>query len=164
MKNIRAFIGLGSNLGNREENLYIGLRMIHYFADINVVGTSAIYETEPVGVAGHPDYLNMTTEILTTRDPFQLLEALQSVEDDLGRSDRGDLKPRIIDLDILLFGDQVVDTESLVIPHPRLIERKYILQTLLDIDKALVNPKTGLAIQQHFDRCDNKSKFKLFRE
>jgi 2-amino-4-hydroxy-6-hydroxymethyldihydropteridine diphosphokinase len=164
MKNVRAFIGMGSNLGNREENLYSGLRLMHYFADINVVGTSAIYETEPVEVIGHPDYLNMAAEILTTRDPFHLLEALQSVEDELGRSDRGEVKPRVIDLDILLFGDQVVDTESLVIPHPRLTKRKYALQALLDIDRNLVNPKTGLTIQQHFDRCENKSKFKLYRE
>jgi 2-amino-4-hydroxy-6-hydroxymethyldihydropteridine diphosphokinase len=164
MKNNRAFIGLGSNLGNREENLYNGLRLMHYFPDINVVGTSAIYETEPVGVIGHPDYLNMTAEILTTRDPFQLLEALQSVEDELGRSDRGQLKPRVLDLDILLFGDQVIDTESLVIPHPRLTERKYALQTLLDIDKNIVNPRTGLTIQHHFDQCENRSKHQLFRE
>jgi 2-amino-4-hydroxy-6-hydroxymethyldihydropteridine diphosphokinase len=164
MKNIRAFIGMGSNLGNREENLYNGLRIMHTFSDINVVGTSAIYETEPVGVTGHPEYLNITAEILTTRDPYQLLEALQLVEDELGRADRGEMKPRVIDLDILLFGDQVVDTDSLIIPHPHLTERRYALQTLLDIDRSLINPATGISILQHFDQCNTRFKFELYRD
>ena len=153
---------MGSNLGDREQNLYGALRLMHYYPDINVVGTSGIYETEPVGVEGHPDYLNMAAEILTTRNPMELLEALQSIEDKLGH-ERGALKPRVIDLDILLFGDQIVDTDSLVIPHPRMTERKFVLQTLLDIDQNLRDPRTGDTIQQYFDMCSTESQYRLLR-
>jgi len=154
---------MGSNLGDREQNLYGALRLMHYYSDINVVGTSGIYETEPVGVEGHPDYLNMTAEILTTRSPVELLETLQSIEDQLGH-ERGALEPRVIDLDILLFGDQVVDTDTLVIPHPRMTDRKFVLQTLLDIDRNLRDPRTGVTIQRHFDMCRNHSRYRLVRE
>lgn len=164
MKNNRVFIGLGSNLGNREEHIYNALRLMHYLPTINVVGTSPIYETEPIGVEDHPDYLNMTAEIVTTLQPEELLHALQSFEAELGRHSQGMLEPRTIDLDILIFGDQVVDTESLAIPHPRLTERKYVLRTLLDIDANLRHPSTGLTIQHHFDDCKDSAGYSLFRK
>jgi 2-amino-4-hydroxy-6-hydroxymethyldihydropteridine diphosphokinase len=164
MRNNRVFIGLGSNLGNREENIYNALRLMHYYPTINVIETSAIYETEPVGVNGHPDYLNMAVEILTSQNPEQLLKVLQSIEDNLGRRGRGEMTPRTIDLDILLFGNKIVKTESLIIPHPRLTERKFVLQMLLDIDPTLRHPTTGMLIKKHFDKCKDTTRCTLFRK
>ncbi|KPL07622.1 hypothetical protein AMJ86_03765 [bacterium SM23_57] len=164
MKNSRVFIGLGSNLGNREEHIYNALRLMHYLPTINVVGTSPIYETEPIGVEGHPDYLNMTAEIITTLQPEELLHALQSLEAELGRYSHGNLEPRTIDLDILIFGDQVVDADFLTIPHPRITERRYVLRTLLDIDANLHHPGTGLTIRHHFDTCKDTTRYTVFRK
>jgi len=160
----RVFIGVGSNLGDRKQNIYNALQLMHESPFINVVQTSELYETEPVGVKGHPDYLNLTLEIATTLEPLQLLETLQTIENKLGRTERGALKSRIIDLDILLFGEQIINTDSLVIPHPRITERKFVLRALLDIDPNLRHPATGLAIQQHFDDCKDTSKCEQYRK
>jgi 2-amino-4-hydroxy-6-hydroxymethyldihydropteridine diphosphokinase len=164
MKNNRVFIGIGSNLGDREQNLYNALRLMHRSPKINLAGTSPIYETEPVGINDHPDYLNMTAEITTTLEPLELLNALQDIEDELGRKGRGTMSPRIIDLDILLYGDQVFSHESLVIPHPRLTDRKFALQTLMDLDPDLGHPATGLTIQRHFEECSDTSRVELYRK
>jgi 2-amino-4-hydroxy-6-hydroxymethyldihydropteridine diphosphokinase len=136
---------------------------MHESPFINVVQTSELYETEPVGVEGHPNYLNIAVEIATTLEPLQLLEILQTIEDKLGRTERGTLKPRTIDLDILLFGEQIIQAEALVIPHPRMTERKFVLRTLMDIDPNLQNPATNLTIQQHFENCTDISKFTIYR-
>ena len=157
-------MGLGSNLGNREEYLYNALRLMHYSRAINVVNTSAIYETEPVGVENHADYLNITAEIFTTLNPQQLLDTLQGIEDELGRDRQGELAPRTIDIDILLFGDNVVNSDALIIPHPRMTERKFVLRTLMDIDQQLRHPKTGRTIEEHFDGCSDVSEYRLFRD
>jgi 2-amino-4-hydroxy-6-hydroxymethyldihydropteridine diphosphokinase len=136
---------------------------MHESPFINVVQTSELYETEPVGVEGHPNYLNIAVEIATTLEPLQLLEILQTIEDKLGRTERGTLKPRTIDLDILLFGEQIIQAEALVIPHPKMTERKFVLRTLMDIDPNLQNPATNLTIQQHFENCTDISKFTIYR-
>ena len=160
----RVFIGVGSNLRDRKQNIYSALQLMHESPFINVVQTSELYETEPVGVESHPNYLNIAVEIATTLEPLQLLEILQTIEDKLGRAERGALKPRTIDLDILLFGEQVIDTDSLVIPHPRMTERKFVLRTLLDIDPNLQHPVTKLTVHQHYENCTDTSQFTVYRK
>jgi 2-amino-4-hydroxy-6-hydroxymethyldihydropteridine diphosphokinase len=160
----RVFIGMGSNLGDRKQHIYNALQLMHASPFINVVQTSELYETEPVGVEGHPDYLNLTVEVATTLNPQDLLETLHAVEDKLGRTDRGALKPRTIDLEILLYGERIVNTESLVIPHPRMTERKFVLRTMLDIDRNLRHPMTGLTIQRLFDSCTDTSRCQLYKK
>ncbi len=164
MKAERVFVGIGSNQGDRKTNIYNALQLMHTSPSVNLTNTSELYETEPVGVSGHPDYLNLTAEISTTLNPDQLLELLQDIENKLGRENRGDLTPRPIDLDILLFGIRILESEALTIPHPRLIDRKFVLQTLTDLNPNLSHPVTKKTIAQHLEECQDNSRCVKFSD
>lgn len=133
VENNKIYLGLGSNLGDRLD--YIE-RALDGISDLGkIVQKSDIYETEPVGYKDQGDFLNMVIEFQTPLSPFALLSELQRIESKLGR-DRANEKrfgPRVIDIDILLFNDEVVDTEILKIPHPRMHERNFVLIPLRQI-------------------------------
>ena len=138
-----AYLSLGSNLGNRDENLERGLEALQY-KDIRVIAKSSQYETEPQDVIEQPWFLNMVVECETRCFPLQLLGVLQSIERELGRVRAGAVRrgPRVIDIDILLFGNAVLDTPRLTIPHPRLLKRRFVLEPLLEIAPYLKHPET----------------------
>ena len=104
---------------------------------------SSIYETEPVGYTEQPSFLNMVAQIATSLPPHQLLDQLIGIERQLGRERTFRNAPRIIDLDILLHGDAVLDSPALVLPHPRMRERAFVLMPLVEIDPTLRHPVTG---------------------
>lgn len=137
------YLGLGSNLGNREANLRMALRGLTRLA--RVKGVSSLYETDPIGPEG-PPFLNAACRIETGLDPLPLLRFLQALEHEIGRrpgvSSRG---PRPIDIDILLYDDAVVHTDEIVIPHPRLHERAFVLVPLAEIGSP-VHPTLGTSI------------------
>ncbi len=130
----RAFLGLGSNLGDRQALLR------HAVAGLpDVVGISAVYETDPVGgPPGQPPYLNIVVELCTTRAPRTLLELGQRLEEEAGRVRAGRWGPRTLDVDVLLVGDERVDDPDLVVPHPRMNERRFVLAPLADLAPELV--------------------------
>lgn len=139
----RAFLSLGSNVGDRKANLEAALTALEK-ERIRVVARSSIYETEPQDVANQPWFLNMVVECESEYFPRQMLKVLQRIERDMGRVRAGSIPrgPRTIDIDILLLGSLVMRTEQLTIPHPRMLERRFVLEPLLEIAPALRHPET----------------------
>ena len=128
-----AFLGLGSNLGDRLENLQRAVDVLDTTEGVRVLRSSRVYETEPVGPP-QPEYLNAVIEVETSLDPYGLLDAALTVENEMGRVRTERWGPRVIDVDILTFGDQVVDEPDLQIPHPRMHERGFVLAPLLELE------------------------------
>jgi len=139
----RVFIGLGSNVGDREAHIEAACARLRDHPAIELVRRTELSETAPWGDADQPAFLNAVAEARTTLTPEQLLLALQRIERDVGRTPSRRWGPREIDLDILLFGERVVDEPQLVVPHPRLTERRFVLDQLLALDADLVHPRTG---------------------
>ena len=136
----RAYIGLGSNLGDREAALWGALMLLGE----DVVAVSSFRETDPVGYLDQPRFLNAAAALETELEPRALLERLLEVERELGRTRDGPrFGPRTIDLDLLLYGDRVIDEPGLVVPHPRLAERRFVLEPLAELDPDLVVPGLG---------------------
>ena len=129
----RAYVGLGSNIGDRLENLRSGVMALTVTEDAVVVGKSGVYDSEPVGLTDQPDFLNAVVAVETTLDPYQLLGLLNSIEHQHGRQRITRWGPRVLDMDILLFGDVEQDDPRLWIPHPRLTERRFVLEPLLEV-------------------------------
>jgi 2-amino-4-hydroxy-6-hydroxymethyldihydropteridine diphosphokinase len=151
----RVYIGLGSNLGNREATIARALERLADGPNIDVVAVSRLRETEPFGpVQNQPRFLNGVAALETTLTPRELLELLLRIEDEGGRTRAGPAGgPRTLDLDLLLFGDLVVGELGLQIPHPRLHERRFVLEPLVELDPALVVPEKG-PVQALLSRLD----------
>ena len=142
MQNITttAYIGLGSDLGDRAGNLMLAVRGL-IEASLNVTKLSSIYETEAVDMVGAPLFLNMVAEVKTDIiTPTQLMARMLRIEYLLGRKDKSQNQPRTIDLDLLFYGDEKLSTPFLTLPHPRLHERNFVLVPLNEIAPQLVHP------------------------
>jgi 2-amino-4-hydroxy-6-hydroxymethyldihydropteridine diphosphokinase len=139
---VRAYVGLGANLGDREETIRSAVALLGTQPGIDVVAVSSLRETEPVGYVDQPAFLNGAVAIETELSPQELLGRLLAVELALGRV-RGKsprFGPRAIDLDLLLYGAEVVDEPGLTVPHPRLAERRFVLEPLHELDPDLLLP------------------------
>ena len=134
-----AYIGIGSNLGSREENC---LRSIDFLKEEGIVirKRSALYETEPWGVKDQPGFINAAVEIETDKGPQGLLETLNRIEKIMGRTETRRWGPRVIDLDILFYDDLAIDIPDLQIPHPAMHQREFVLRPLSDIAAGKVHP------------------------
>jgi len=153
----KVFLSLGSNLGNRRKNLTAALEGIER-ESIHITARSSIYETEPQDVTDQPWFLNMVVHCETHYLPVQLLAAVQRVEHTLGRVRTGRPRrgPRIIDIDILLFGTVALRNERLTIPHPRMLERRFVLEPLLEIAPTLRDPITGETLSKRLSLVQNQ--------
>src|SRR6266404_218940 len=144
MAAVTCFIGIGSNLGDRRSLCLEALRRLEKLPSIRIIAVSSLYETEPVGEGYSSSFLNGAAELSTTLSPRELLTAVLSIEADLGRdrSREGSKvgRDRTIDVDILLFGDLVLHEPGLTIPHPRLHERRFVLEPLADIAPDVIHP------------------------
>ncbi|OFW70939.1 MAG: 2-amino-4-hydroxy-6-hydroxymethyldihydropteridine diphosphokinase [Actinobacteria bacterium RBG_16_68_12] len=140
----RAYVGLGANVGPREETLRQAVELLATEDGVEVVGVSTLRETDPVGVVDQPRFLNGAVAVETTLPPRELLDVLLRIERTLGRVRDGTRwGPRTIDLDLLVFADEVVDEPGLRVPHPRLQERGFALEPLAELDPGLVIPGAG---------------------
>jgi 2-amino-4-hydroxy-6-hydroxymethyldihydropteridine diphosphokinase len=144
MAEVEAYVGIGSNLGDREGNVRRALELLGADPHIEVVAVSRLRETEPVGLLEQPDFVNAAAHVRIELSPRELLDRLLEVERELGRVRTGErYGPRTIDLDLLLYGQEVVEEPGLRVPHPRLAERRFALEPLLDLDPALNVPGRG---------------------
>jgi 2-amino-4-hydroxy-6-hydroxymethyldihydropteridine diphosphokinase len=140
----RAYVGLGANLGDRERTLRAAADALAAEEGIEVVSISTLRETEPVGVGEQPRFLNGAAELETTLTARELLDRLLTVEQRFGRVRiPGEHGPRTLDLDLLLYGDEVIDEPGLTVPHPRLHERRFVLEPLAELSPGLVVPGRG---------------------
>lgn len=138
------YIGLGSNLGDREATIRRALELLEAGGDIHVRVVSSLRETDPVGYQDQPRFLNGAAALLTDLAPVALLERLHEVERELGRQRSGPrFGPRTIDLDLLLYGGEQLEEAGLEIPHPRLAERRFVLEPLAELDESLEVPGRG---------------------
>ncbi|MBI4300498.1 MAG: 2-amino-4-hydroxy-6-hydroxymethyldihydropteridine diphosphokinase [Chloroflexi bacterium] len=140
------FMGLGSNLGEREENLLEALWRFSRRADVEAV--SDLYETEPVGYATQPPFLNAVAGALTDLSTIELLAYVKTIEREMGREPTFRNGPRLIDIDILLYDELALRSEEIEIPHPRLAERPFVLIPLAEIAPRLRHPLTGASIEE----------------
>jgi 2-amino-4-hydroxy-6-hydroxymethyldihydropteridine diphosphokinase len=144
-----AFIALGSNVGDRELNLLRAVAELGRLPESRVTALSSFYETSPVGVVQQNAFYNAVLRLSTGLDPQSLLTRLLKIEDEIfKRVRRIHQGPRRIDLDLLLFGDRIINEVNLVVPHPRLTERRFVLQPLCEIAPGLVHPLAGTTIRE----------------
>ncbi|MFA6682386.1 MAG: 2-amino-4-hydroxy-6-hydroxymethyldihydropteridine diphosphokinase [Sphaerochaeta sp.] len=157
--NVTAYLALGSNIGDREEHLNTAIEMLSKKEDIKVTRVSTFLNTEPVGYTDQPDFLNAVVEIQTDLDPYALLETCNQIEQALKRKRVIHWGPRTIDVDILLFGSLILDEEKLTIPHPRMLEREFVLKPLCEIAPEAVHPIKRKRIGELFsqNRCEQHS-------
>ncbi|HYA11519.1 MAG TPA: 2-amino-4-hydroxy-6-hydroxymethyldihydropteridine diphosphokinase [Thermodesulfovibrionales bacterium] len=134
-----AYIGIGSNLGNRQKNCLRAIELLEK-KDITVKKRSSMYETEPWGVKDQPQFINMALEVETELEPHELLKILKDVEREVGRGVTFKWGPRMIDLDILLFNDLFLREDNLQIPHPLMHERDFVLKPLCEIAPDRIHP------------------------
>jgi 2-amino-4-hydroxy-6-hydroxymethyldihydropteridine diphosphokinase len=156
----KVFLGLGTNLGDREKNLQGALDKIAEFIGI-IFSRSSVYETEPWGFQSSDHFLNMVIGVETNLNPSGLLGRLLMIESLLGRlRDGKQYSSRIIDIDILLYGSQKVDIISLKIPHPRMHERKFVLVPLCEIAPDFVHPVFGKSMNELLKECKDEGSIK----
>jgi 2-amino-4-hydroxy-6-hydroxymethyldihydropteridine diphosphokinase len=141
----RAYVGLGANLGDRSAMLRTAIEALRREPDLNVVAVSSVRETDPVGFEDQPRFLNAAVAVETELGARELLDRLLGIERRLGRTRDGiRFGPRTIDLDLLLYGEEQIDEPGLQVPHPRLHERLFALEPLLELDSGLAIPGRGL--------------------
>ena len=141
------YLSLGSNVGDRERMLGEALRLLES-PGLHVARVSPVYETEPQDLKNQPWFLNLVAEVQTGLFPMQLLTRVRKIERELGRKRTVDKGPRSIDIDILLYGESVIDSHDLVVPHPRMTERRFVLQPLADLAPDLRHPVLRRTIKE----------------
>lgn len=141
-----AYIGLGSNLGEPEANLKKALELLDSFPGVQIKKVASLYRTEPLGYTGQDWFLNTVAEVETSLSPHELLSLLLDTEERLGRVRTIRWGPRTVDLDLLLFGGEEVNTPDLMIPHPRMSERAFVMVPLAELEPELIIPGWGMAV------------------
>ena len=175
MVRVAVYLGLGSNLENRGENLTTALRHLGGGSsqggagevlggssaelsaeNLQVLRVSSIYQTSPWGLEDQPDFLNCVAEVRTGLSPVGLLEHVKNVEIGMGRQPGPRYGPRLIDVDILFFGDITIDQVDLQIPHPRLHQRAFVLVPLAELEPGLVHPTLNITASELAERVEGK--------
>ena len=151
-----AYVGIGSNLGDPVKNCRDAVRELSSLKNIKVLRRTSLYRTEPVGDTPQDWFVNGVLEVRTTFTAHQLLKALQWVEQALGRERPGKWGPRVIDLDILLFGQEIIGTEALTVPHPELHKRRFVLVPMNEIAPYVIHPLYGISMKGLLDRLEDK--------
>jgi len=158
-----AHLGLGSNVGDREGYLRKTVEAIGNFERSEVRRVSSIYETEPWGKKDQDPFLNQVVEVDTQLRPHELLAVCQKIEKDLGRSTRERWGPRTIDIDLLLYGDVVIEDRNLRVPHSLLAERRFVLVPLTELSPSVSLPGLGKTVREVLEDCQDRGTVKLYK-
>ncbi len=158
------FIGLGSNLGDREGFLRSSLERLAGCGKVTVRAVSSLYETEPVGFEDQGPFLNAAAELRAVAEPEEFLRLLLAVEDQIGRRRERRWGPRSIDLDLLLWGQRIIQTESLIVPHPQMACRGFVLAPLAEIASQALHPTLGLRAEQLLANLGPLGGVKVYKE
>jgi len=157
-----AYLSLGSNMGDRENNLKEALALLQKQDNLEVKKISSFYETEPVGYENQDWFLNAVVEVETTLLPQQLLAVANEVENNLGRVRTIRWGPRTLDMDILFYADRLIVEENLEIPHPRLQERAFVLKPLVEINPCLLHPYYGQTVEEILENLPNHEEVRIY--
>lgn len=152
-------LALGSNLGERFENLHQALKDVSL--RVSIIKTSSVYETPPWGYIDQPVFFNQVLSGYTSLNPVELLTFVKNIENNMGRVNNFQNGPRLIDVDILLFGEQIINSEILVIPHPRMLERGFVMLPLAEIEPELIIPGTNKKVLELLQSVDKTGIRKL---
>lgn len=158
----RVYVGIGSNMGDKEGNILGALRMLEEDGRLSAQGIAPLYKTGPVGYTDQDWFLNTVAAYETALTPRELLVALMGIEKQMGRERTVRWGPRVIDLDILLYGDAVVDTPDLQIPHPRIVERAFVVVPLADLAPDILLPggKTAASLAVDLPKTQAVERYK----
>ncbi len=156
----KVHIGIGSNLGNKASNIKKSIKLLETKSRLKKI--SPFYETEPVGYGNQEWFINCVVKIETDLAPFELLEFLKSIEKTLKRKKTVRFGPRTIDLDILFYDDKIINKKNLIIPHPRMHERLFVLQPLSDLSPKLTHPKLKKTTKELRNKIKNSKSVKLY--
>lgn len=160
MKTYSVFLGLGSNLGDRQRFLQQAVNGVRQVPELRLVRTSGVYESDPFGRGDQPPFLNACVEITTGLTPPELLSRLKDLESRLGRSSRERWGPREIDIDILAYDGLVHVDDRVTVPHPGLEQRRFVLVPLREIAPDLVHPVNGMTVEELAAACRDAGKVK----
>lgn len=155
LRGVIAYIGVGSNLEEPLRQCRLALQNIAALDDTRLLRASSFYRTEPVGIREQDAFVNAVAEIRTDLSPGTLLGALKAIEQQMGRRESLRWGPRIIDLDILLYGSDIVQEEDLIIPHPEFHKRRFVLAPLCEISSYVIHPAFGISMQGLLIRLDD---------
>lgn len=166
-KHVEAYIGLGSNLGDREASLRFALQSMAELSQVWVEAVSRVYETDAVGPGVQGPYLNAAARLRCECSPQSLLDGLLAIELKAGRDRSGDVErwgPRTLDLDLLFYGEDCIEQAGLSIPHPRLHERAFVLEPLCDLAPDYVHPREGVSLIELARRLPDSSALRVWPE
>ena len=155
----QVYLSIGSNMGDRESNLAQATMALSINFEISNIVSSSYYESEPLYYPDQPAFLNSIVKCTTTLKPFEVLDVVQKVETMLGRAEKREKnQPRIIDIDILLHGDAVLETDELIIPHPMMALRKFVLIPFAELEPDFKLPHSNLSINDLVEHCPDASR------
>ncbi|TKC13920.1 2-amino-4-hydroxy-6-hydroxymethyldihydropteridine diphosphokinase [Robertmurraya kyonggiensis] len=160
----RAFLAIGTNIGDRYQNIDDCLTLLHEHPHIELVRASSIYETDPVGYTEQDPFLNMVIEVKTALAPSELLDSCLEIEHSLGRKRIIRWGPRVIDLDILLYNQENIETDKLFVPHPRMQERAFVLIPLLEISPNEKLPRTNQPLRKCLDKISDREGVRIWKQ
>ncbi|MFP3719752.1 2-amino-4-hydroxy-6-hydroxymethyldihydropteridine diphosphokinase [Niallia circulans] len=158
------YLSLGSNIGNRLEYIHEAVQMLHNQEEIKVVNISSVYETDPVGYEEQALFLNIVIQVETSLNPFSLLEQCQKIESELGRKRIIRWGPRTIDLDILLYNQENIVSEKLIIPHPRIEERAFVLVPLIEIAPDIKSPNKPILLKESLQLLRDREGVRVWKQ
>ena len=157
MNGIICYIGIGSNLGNALKNCQHAVESLSLAKGIEITSVSSFYKTEPVGIENQNLFINAVVEIKTALSARNLFQNLQNIEKDMGRKREVKGGPRIIDLDLLFYGQEIIHDADLIVPHPEIHRRRFVLEPLCEIASYFIHPAFGVSMRGLKDRLnDNK--------
>ncbi len=158
MQSQTVYLGLGSNIGDRLKYLQGAIVELANLDDVEMRRVSPVYQTEPIGYEAQDDFYNLVAEIETTLAPPALLEKIMEIEEKLGRTRTDHKGPRTIDIDILLFGDIVIEEYRLTVPHPRMMLREFVLRPLSDIDPDIRIPTVNVSVAEALSEVEGEKR------